>query len=66
MHAAPPLACAGPDARQVFVKTLTGKTITVSINLDSMVEQLKQSIFEMEGENMVCRECTTARLRKLG
>jgi ubiquitin-large subunit ribosomal protein L40e len=34
---------------QIFVKTLTGKTITVEIEHSDTVQQLKQKIFDKEG-----------------
>jgi ubiquitin C len=34
---------------QIFVKTLTGKTITLDVDSSSTVEQLKQQIQDKEG-----------------
>ncbi len=33
----------------IFVKTLTGKTITIDVNLDYKIVELKDLIFESEG-----------------
>jgi ubiquitin len=34
---------------QIFVKTLTGKTITLDVDSSSTIEQLKQQIQDKEG-----------------
>ena len=36
---------------QVFVKTLTGKTISVDVEPDESIESLKAKIMEKEGNN---------------
>jgi hypothetical protein len=42
-------ASAGPNTEEIFVKSLTGKTITLHLSLVQTVEELKQAIFEVEG-----------------
>jgi len=39
----------GPTDFSVFVKTLTGKTLTIPVNNSSTVRDLKNSIWDMEG-----------------
>jgi len=34
---------------QIFVKTLTGKTITLDVNSDDYIDEVKEYIFEKEG-----------------
>lgn len=34
---------------QIFVKTLTGKTITLDVDLNSTIEHVKQKIMDKEG-----------------
>ncbi|KAI7840523.1 hypothetical protein COHA_005822 [Chlorella ohadii] len=42
----------GPDGPQLFVKTLTGKTVTVCFSPDSRIEEVKQAVFEQEGAHV--------------
>jgi ubiquitin-large subunit ribosomal protein L40e len=36
---------------QIFVKTLTGKTITLEVDKDTTIELVKQKIQDKEGKN---------------
>lgn len=40
-------------AMQIFVKTLTGKTITLDVEPSTSIEQVKQQIQDKEGINKV-------------
>lgn len=37
------------DGMQIFVKTMTGKTVTIAISSDSTIYRLKRKIQNMEG-----------------
>ena len=43
--------CAGAEAfaMQIFVKTLTGKTVTLEVESNDTIENIKQKIQEKEG-----------------
>lgn len=36
------------DDKQIFIKTLTGKTLTISITKDTTVSELKNTIYDKE------------------
>ena len=46
---APRPASSGPEAFQVFVKTLTGKTVTLDAEASDSTDNVKQKIYDKEG-----------------